>query len=197
MEEGSKIIVYYDPKSMTLLDFFPTNLPEELKSTVRQFWHQEIPQKILILLSQEDNITAPIIKQKIGHSMSTLHENIQKLEQADIISTEMIYKGNKQKVISSRLMCVSKNAPLTERITRFLNQGLWVDNERSKKIVKFLDKHPSRYFSIEEISAKTGIQVDEVDTLLKNWDSQITRSFSDFLRRTPFEKKVLYKSSKK
>jgi transposase len=190
------IIVYYDPKSMTILDFLPTNVEEEVKDSIRQLWNQDIPRKILVLLSQESEITAPIIKQRIGHSMSTLHENINKLEQAGLIHTEMIYKGNKQKIIKADVLCVSKNAPLTARITRFLNQGLWVDTSRSKKIVQFLKKNPNDWFSTEDISAKTGIQVDEVETLLKNWDSQITRSFSDFLKQTPFEKKVIYRFRK-
>mgnify|MGYP006292626487 CR=1 FL=1 len=191
-----KIFVYYDKKTETILDFLPANLAEEKKDEIRQLWNQDIPRRILLLLSHQDEITAPVIKQQIGHSMSTLHENIKKLEQANLIETQMIYTGNKQKIIKTNLVCVSKNTPLTEKITRFLNQGLWVDTSRSKKIISFLQNNPDQYFSVEDISAKTGIPVDEVDTLLQNWDTQITRAFSDFLKKRPFEKKTLYRSRK-
>jgi transposase len=189
-----KIFVYYDQKSEAILDFFPADLSEMKKNDIREMWSQEIPKRIIMMLSKGDEVTAPIIKQQIGHSMSTLHENIKKLEQTGIIETKMIYKGNKQKIIKTNVLCVSRNTPLTQRITRFLNQGLWIDTSRSKKIVNFLEKNPDQYFSIEEISAKTGIQVDEVQTLLENWDNQITRAFSDFLKKRPFEKKTLYRA---
>lgn len=190
------IIVYYDKKSMAILDFFPAHLPEERKDVIRHMWGQEIPRKILLALAAEDTLTAPLIKERIGHSMSTLHENIARLADAKLITSTMIYKGNKQKVLSSNILCVSKNTPLTERITRFLNQGLWVDSKRGRAVIEFLDKHPGQYFDVHEISVKTSIPVDEVETLLENWDSQITRAFSDFLKKRPFEKKVLYRSSK-
>lgn len=192
-----KCFVYYDKKSEAILDFLPSDIPSAKKNIILELWSQEIPRKILKLLTTEDGITAPAIKDKIGHSMSTLHENIKKLEDAQLISTEMIYTGNKQKIIHTNVMCVSRNTRMTETITRFLNQGLWVDSERSNTIIKFLDNHPDMWFTAEEISARTGIQIDEVQTLLNNWDSLITRSFSDFLKRTPFEKKIAYKSRKK
>jgi hypothetical protein len=191
-----KIFVYYDKRSEAILDFFPSDIPEDKKHAIRQMWNQDIARRILLFLSNKDDITAPLIKQQIGHSMSTLHENIKKLEMSGLIETKMVYKGNKQKIIKTNILCVSKNTALTEKITRFLNQGLWVDTDRSKKIIKFLDKNPEKFFSVEEISAKTGIQVDEVDTLLRNWDNQITRAFSDFLKKSPFKKKTLYKSRK-
>ncbi len=180
-----KIFVYYDKRSNSIVDFLPSDLAEEQKNDIRQIWSQDIPRNILLLLSKEDSITAPIIKKHIGHSMSTLHENIRRLEDAKLIETKMIYRGNKQKIIQTNVLCVSKNTPLSEKITRFLNQGLWVDSERSRKIIDFLTKNSETYFSVDEISAKTGIQVDEVQTLLQNWDSQVTRSFSDFLKKTP------------
>jgi hypothetical protein len=105
----------------------------------------------------------------------------------------MIYKGNKQKIIKPNVLVVSKNTKATESITRFLNQGLWVDSARSKAIVAFLQKNNQQWHTAEEISAKTGIQVDEVKTLLDNWDSVVTRAFSDVLKPTPFEKRTMYK----
>jgi hypothetical protein len=85
---------------------------------------------------------------------------------------------------------------MTESITRFLNQGLWVDSDRSKKVVKFLEDNNEKWFTVEDISAKTGIQVDEVQTLLDNWDSFVTRAFSDFMKQTPFEKRQEYRARK-
>ena len=129
--------------------------------------------------------------------MSTLHENIKRLEIAGLIKATMSYKVNKQKIIETNLLAISKNTKLTETITKFLNQGLWVDTSLSDKIIEFLQDNCDTYFTTEEISAKTGIQLDEVQTLLDNWDSQITRAFSDFMKKQPFEKRVLYKGNSK
>jgi biotin operon repressor len=192
----TKYIIYYDKRTDSIVDYFPQNLPETVKQAINEAWMQPICKEILKLLTQQDSITAPVIKEKIGHSMSTLHENIKRLEQAKLINSVMSYKGNKQKIIETNVLCISKNTKLTASITKFLNQGLWVDSERSQKVVAFLQSNSDKYFSVEEISAKTGIQVDEVQTLLNNWDSQITRSFSDFLKKSPFEKKILYKGRK-
>lgn len=198
-EQAQQYIIYYDKKSENIIDFFPNNLPETVRQTITEVWMQPICREILKLLSQQDQLTAPAIKEKIGHSMSTLHENINKLESLGLINAVMSYKVNKQKIIETNLLAISKNTKLTETITKFLNQGLWVDSARSDKIVDFLQKNPDVAYTVDEISAKTGIQVDEVQTLLDNWDSQVTRSFSDFLKKRPFEKRVLYKgiSSKK
>ncbi|HLP79716.1 MAG TPA: hypothetical protein VK158_03725 [Acidobacteriota bacterium] len=193
----TKYIIYFDKKTESIIDFFPNNLSEVTKQSITEIWMQPICREILKLLTVMDSITAPVIQKHIGHSMSTLHENIKRLEQAKLIEAEMSYKGNKQKIIKTNTLVVSKNSKLTESITRFLNTGLWVDSERSNKIVEFLQANPDKFYSVEEISAKTSIQVDEVQTLLDNWDSQITRSFSDFLKKAPFEKKVLYRGSKK
>jgi len=192
-----ELCVYFDKRTYAILDYLPKEINESMKKNISLNWNQEIPRKILQLLCVEDKgITSPGIKQKIGHSMSTLHENIKKLEMADLIKTEMIYEGNKQKVIKPKILFVSQNTPLTRSITSFLNKGLWVDSRSSNKIINFLSKNPDRYFTAEEISVKTNIQVDEVTTLLDNWDSMITRAFSQFLKKKPFEKKVLYKGIK-
>lgn len=193
-----KICVYYDQKNEQIVDFFPNTVNNEMKSQIQGLWAQEIPKKILMLLSTEKNITAPRIKERIGHSMSTLHENIKKLEDAGIIETKMIYVGNKQKVISPQVIFVTKNPKFRSIIQNFLSRGgFWVDSKKSTKIVDFLQKNAGKGFTAEEISARTKIPVDEIHTLLGTWDSQITRAFSDFLKEKPFEKVVLYKGVKK
>jgi len=194
---SEQYIIYYDKKTESIIDFFPNNLPESIRQSITEIWMQPICREILKLLSQNDKITAPVIQESIGHSMSTLHENIKRLETAGLIKATMSYKVNKQKIIETNLLAISKNTKLTETITKFLNQGLWVDTSRSDKIIDFLQKNSDTYYTIEEISAKTGIQLDEVQTLLDNWDSQITRAFSDFMKKQPFEKRVLYKGNSK
>ncbi|MBN2567598.1 helix-turn-helix transcriptional regulator [Candidatus Woesearchaeota archaeon] len=189
--------VYFDKEAGAILDFWPTAIPQEERTLVRRFWSQEIPRKILILLSEEENVTTPRIKQQIGHSMSTLHENLRKMELAGLIETQMIYVGNKQKVIRPKVIFVSKNPKLRERIKTLLNKGLWVDSKRTNAIIRFLDSHPDQHFTVEEISRKTEIPVDEVRVLLDNWDSQITRAFSHFLEPVPFEKRILYRSKRR
>lgn len=190
---SDQYIIYYDKKTESIIDFFPNNLPENTRQAITEVWMQPICREILKLLTQHDKITAPVIQEQVGHSMSTLHENIKRLETTGLIKTTMSYKINKQKIIETNLLAISKNTKLTESITKFLNQGLWVDSSRSDTVTEFLQRNPDVYYTAEEISAKTGIQVDEVQTLLDNWDSQVTRAFSDFLKKRPFEKKVLYK----
>jgi len=185
---------YYDKNTLKILDFWPSNLSNEIKEQILLFWNQEIPRKILMLLSEEDDVTTPQIKAKVGHSMSTLHENIQKLEKSGLITTKMVYIGNKKKTLQPNVLFVTKNPKTTEKLKTFLNKGFWVDSKKSNQIVEFLAANKERAFTIEEISAKTKIPVDEVRTLLDNWDSQITRAFSDFMRATPFEKKTVYKA---
>jgi DNA-binding Lrp family transcriptional regulator len=197
MLDPDKYIIYYDKKNQTILELFPQNIPAQIKDTIQQIWSQPICREILKVLSEHDQTTAPTIQEAIGHSMSTLHENIKRLEQAKLITTEMVYTQNKQKILKTNVLCVSKNTKLSQTITQFLNQGLWVDTQRSKVIVEFLSKNNEQWFTPEEISARTGIQVDEVQTLLDNWESQVTRSFSQFLRATPFEKQSLYRGKKK
>jgi hypothetical protein len=194
-DSSYEVCVYFDKKSGAILDFLPKNIDDELKNNILLYWNQEIPRKILMLLCKDDEmgITSPKIKDEIGHSMSTLHENIKKLESVGLIRTEMIYEGNKQKIIKPVVLFVSQNTAVTKGITAFLNKGLWVDSKRTRTIIDFLSKNPDKYFTPEEISAKTGIQVDEVSILLDNWDSTVTRAFSQFMKPKPFEKKVLYK----
>lgn len=189
-------IAYYEKNKETLIDFFPTNIKEEMKERIKKYWDQPVAREILKFLSKEEVTTAPEIKNEIGHSMSTLHENITKLEADGIISTEMTYNQNKKKIIKPNVMFVNKNSKLTGAITKFLNQGLLVDTKTSKKIIKFLDENKEKAFTAEQISVKTGIQVDEIETLLNNWDSIVTRAFSEALRHKPFVKRVTFQSSK-
>jgi DNA-binding MarR family transcriptional regulator len=196
VESSTQICVYYDQKTEQILDFLPNNTNNTTKNHIRDLWSQEIPKKILMLLSTEKNLTAPKIKEKIGHSMSTLHENIKKLEDADLIETKMIYVGNKQKIITPRVIFVTKNPKFKSIIQNFLTRGFWIDSKKLNKIIEFLNKNIDRGFTAEEISNKTKIPVDEIHSLLATWDSQLTRAFSSFLREKPFEKVVLYKGRK-
>ena len=161
-----------------------------------ELWAQEIPRKIMMFLSTEHDVTAPKIKQAIGHSVSTLHENIKKLEDAGLIETKMIYVGNKQKIIKPRVVFVTKNPVFKSVVKNFLAKGFWIDSKNSRKVIGFLQENHDRSFTAEQISAKTKVPVDEIHTLLSNWDSQITRAFSDFLKEKPFEKYVMYKGRK-
>lgn len=187
---------YYDKKTMQILDLLPKNIPNAYRAKILDLWSQEIPRKILMFLSTEQEVTAPKIKSAIGHSVSTLHENIKRLEDAGLIETEMIYVGNKQKIIKPNVIFVTKNPAFKAVVKNFLAKGFWVDSKNSNKIIEFLQTNSHRAFTAEEISSKTKVPVDEIHSLLANWDSQITRAFSDFLREKPFVKTVMYKGVK-
>ncbi len=152
--------------------------------------------KILIGLSENNESSASSLKEVIGHSASTIHENLARLEELGLIETKMIYKGKKQKILSSKVLCVTKNPKLKRIIKEALNQGLWVDTKKTRQILKVLEDNPDTYFSAEELSLLTKIPVDEIKVLLDNYDSQITRALTDFLKKSPVEKKVLYKIAK-
>ncbi len=192
----TEICVYYDQKSEQIIDFFPNNINKGKESHIRALWSQEIPRKILKLLSVEQEITAPQIKAKIGHSMSTLHENIKKLEESELIETKMVYIGNKKKIITPNVIFVTKNPKFKSIIQTFLNKGLWIDSKKLNKITDFLDENPDKSFTAEDVSAKINIPVDEIHSLLATWDSQITRAASTFLKKKPFKKVTTYKSTK-
>jgi DNA-binding Lrp family transcriptional regulator len=189
--------VYYDGGSLSLRGFLPANMDERLKTRLRILWESEIPRKILMALSEDDELTTPELQQAIGHSMSTLHENIKKLQDAGLIEAKMSYVKNKKKVLTTKVLCVTQNPKLAAKLKGFLNKGLWVDSKKSKRIVRFLDDNPGVDFTVPEIASRTKIPADEVETLLTNWDAQITRAFSDFLKAVPFQKKVFYRSLKK
>jgi biotin operon repressor len=193
IEERLLYCVYYDGKTEDIVDFFPTDASTELRAKVLSFWSQDIPRKILKELSRE-NLTMQELKAKIGHSNSTLHENIKKLQEAGLLNTEIIYEGNKIRTLSPRILFVTRNAEYKAKVQRFF-QGMWVNSDHNKKVVDFLQDNADKFYSVDQIAAKTGLAVDEVELVLSNWDSQVTRSLSDFLKSKPFEKKVLYRGT--
>lgn len=186
--------VYYD-KNNRILEYLPTNIDAGMKSAIDEFWGMEIPRKILIFLSEKEETTIPQIKKEIGHSMSTLHENIAKLEQAGLLESKITYISNKKKTIRPKVLFVTKNPKFAIAFRKFF-QGAWIDSSKNKKISDFLQKNPGKYYSIEQISAKVKIPVDEIEILLNNWESLTTRTLSNFMQEKPFEKKVLYKGKK-
>ena len=194
MKKNPEYCVYYDKDSEDILDFFPSNIDTDLKNTIIAVWKQDIPRKILKTISEGDT-TMQELRKKIGHSNSTLHENIKKLEELELIKTNLIYKGNKIRCLSPRLLFVTKNPKFKATIQKFF-QGLWVDTEANKKVVNFLQDNKESYYTTEEIATRTGMPVDAVELTLNNWESQVTRSLSDFMKKKPFEKKVLYRGIK-
>lgn len=188
--------VYYSKKDYEIIDFLPQNIDNKIKAEIIRAWSNPIMRKILIYLSENEEASVANIKNEVGHSMSTLHEAIQKLHETGLISSDMIYEGKKQKIIKTNVLFVTHNPKLKRILKEALNQGLWVDSAKTKQIIDVLDKHPKKYFSIEELSTKTKIPVDEIKILLENFDSQITRALSDFMKKRPFEKKVFYTSNK-
>ncbi|MBD3203347.1 winged helix-turn-helix transcriptional regulator [Candidatus Woesearchaeota archaeon] len=191
-----KSYVYYNKKTHKIVDFFPDTFDSNLKNDIIRVWDDDISRRLLIFLSKKQETTVPEIKKKIGHSMSTLHENIKKLEKLNLITSEMKYEGKKHKVILPNVLFITKNPKQKQRFKKFF-QGIWVDSKKFTKIIKFLNKHPDKFYTAEEISLKTKIPVDDVYLLLNNWDSPITKALSDFLKEAPFEKKVYYKARKK
>jgi hypothetical protein len=183
--------VYYDGK-YNILDYMPSTIPPDLKQSINEYWSQEIPRKLLIALSEMGETAIPLIKLKIGHSMSTLHETIMKLEQAGLVETKITYVQNKKKTIIPKVLFVTKNPQLKIEFKKFF-QGMWIDSNKTKMITSFLQKNHSKYFTIEEISGKLKIPVDEVEMLLSNWDSLTTRTLSNYKEGMPFEKKIMYR----
>jgi len=184
------ICVYYNDDY--IVDITPRELDPRTRSRVEELWSQPIPRKILIHLSQgETRMSA--IQAKIGHSASTLHEAVQRLVTANLISYEMSYKGRKHKVLTTRVLCVTKNPKSKARLQKFF-QGLWVDSEKTKRILLAIESDKNKWWTPEELSVKTDIAVDEIGLLLSNFDSQTTRALSHFLKKPPFEKKTSYRS---
>ncbi len=192
-EEIIQFCVYYDGKTEAIVDFFPSNIPAELKGKIVTNWSQDIPRKILKELSMAD-LTMQQLKSKIGHSNSTLHENILRLEEAGLIYTKITYTGNKIRTLAPRILFVTKKPEFKTKVQKFF-QGIWVNAEHNKKVIAFLQDNPENFYTADQIAAKTGIAVDEVEIILSSWESQFSRALSDFLREKPFEKKVLYRGT--
>ncbi|RME52018.1 MarR family transcriptional regulator [Candidatus Woesearchaeota archaeon] len=185
--------VIYHPKTKEILDFYPKTTPFSVQQSILTFWSQPIPQEILLALSGEQELTLSELKRRIGHSPSTLHDIVSKLEQAKLIKTEMRYEGKKQKLLFPCVFFITDTPPTKKKLKK-LFQGLWIDTEKTKQVIAFLEKKPDRYFSLQEISAGTGIPLTEVEILLSNLESPITRTLSDFLKEPPFEKYTFYKA---
>ncbi|MEM4260446.1 MAG: hypothetical protein QXG00_04375 [Candidatus Woesearchaeota archaeon] len=190
-----KYCVYYDQKTKQILDYLPKDMDLKVRKQIDEFWNQEIPRKILITLSEHEINSIPELKNFVGHSMSTLHDNIRKLENGGLIETQLTYVENKKRKIKPIVLFVTKNPKFKVSIQKFF-QGLWIDSEKTNTIIHFLQKHSDRFYSAEEISAKTKIPVDEIEMLLSNWDSITTRTLSNIMMERPFEKKVMYKGKK-
>lgn len=191
-----KICVYYNKKSEEIESFLPNTISEEKKVDIANAWDNNINRKILKELSLNEELNLSELKKKVGHSISTISDSVKKLANKKILKTKITYEGKKQKMITSDILFVTKNPKLSEVFKKVLSQGIWIDTNKTKKIIKFLEENKKNYFSVEEISAKTEIPVDEVKSLLNNWDSQITRSISTFLKEPPFEKKEIYRFKK-
>lgn len=189
------LCVYFEKDTKKILDFFPAHFSGEIKSNLLSVWNQTIPRQILITLSDIEECTMQELKKTIGHSNSTLHENVKKLEDLDLIKSVIIYKGNKIRVLQSKILFVTKN-PRFKRGFKRLFQGIWVNSGVSKQVIEFLAKNPEKYYSVEDLSAALKIPVDDIELELSNWDSSVTRAFADVFRERPFEKKVLYRGKK-
>ncbi len=189
-------IAYYDEGSNTILDIYPPSTDPELKAKIIELWSQLIPREIMKVLTMEGNTTPSRVKEKIGHSSSTIHENINKLQDAGLIETQMSYAGNKQRIITPSVIFVSRNPTVRRAVNKFLSKGFWIDTKKSDQIISFLSNKAGEYFTPQEISAATKIPVDEIESLLEHWESPLTRAFSDLFKEVPFEKKVLYRARK-
>ncbi len=187
--------VYYDQHNERIIDFFPQAIDLDVKNNINKFWNQAIPRKILIELSTQP-MNMQELRKRIGHSNSTLHENIKKLEEAGLIESEIIYEGNKIRLLKPKILFVSQS-PKYQTIFKKFFQGLWIDRKQNLKIIDFLDKHHDKYFTAEEISAKLNIPIDEVRLSLDSWNSPVTKAYSDLFKDRPFEKKVMYRSRKR
>jgi hypothetical protein len=177
---------------MKLLDFFPQDIDFTIKSNIIEAWNNQITRNILLLLSEKEHLTAPEIRENIGHSMSTLHESIKKLQYMNLIDVNMVYKENKKKILTPKILFVTKNPKYKSAIKKFF-QGLWVNSDNSKAIIEFLKSNPESYYTAVDISSKTQIPVDDVELELNNWDSFTTRGIRAVAREIPFEKKVMYR----
>ena len=186
------ICVYYDEQKKFIIDTNPKQLDPQLRSRLEEVWSHPISRQILVLVSDGVN-RLPDIQKNIGHSPSTLHAALDKLVQAGFITVEMSYKGKKQKLLSTNVVCVTKN-PKSKRALQKFFQGLWIDSEKTNKIIEVIQKSPEKWWTAEEISKKSKIPIDEIQLLLSNFDSQTTKSLSQFLKKPPFEKKILYKA---
>ncbi|MCA9478565.1 MAG: winged helix-turn-helix transcriptional regulator [Nanoarchaeota archaeon] len=189
----SSICTYYDADTNNILDIIPHELDDETKANISLFWQQPISQKILKALSTKGSMTITTLAQELGHSVSTIHENIKKLEQKKLISTEISYEKKKQRVITSHILFATKSPRFKESLSRFF-QGLWINSKDTNDIISYLQKHSEKKHTAEQISAGTNIPIHRVEIALSNWDSIITRGVSQMNKEQPFIKEVTYQA---
>lgn len=186
------ICVYYDERKEFIIDISPQGLDPHTRSLLEEYWSQPILRQLLITISRGVH-RLPDVQKEIGHSPSTLHAALQKLVDGGFVSFEMSFKGKKQKILSPRVLCVTKSPRHRIALQKFF-QGMWVDSAKTKKIIDQLCKDPDKWWTAEELSVKTGITIDEIELLLSNFDSQMTRALSQFLSKPPFEKRISYRA---
>lgn len=187
----TSICVYYESENNNILDIVPHQINDEIKANIVKSWQQPVSQKILKALSSTNNMTISSLAKELGHSVSTIHENIKKLEQLQIIQTTISYEKKKQRVITSNVLCATKSPKFKEALSKFF-QGLWVNSKDTNVIMDFLQKHKPKKFTIEQISASTNLPVHRVEIALSNWDNIITRGVSQVSKEQPFVKEVTY-----
>lgn len=192
-QEVMNICVYYEGQNKSIIDIIPHDLEEKQKANIAKFWQQPIMQKILIALSEGKTMTLSMLAEELGHSPSTIHDAIKRLEEAELISTEISYKKKKQRIIRSHVLFVTKSPKFKEALAKFF-QGLWVDSQDTNAIITFLKENSNNRYSAEEISAALHIPVDRVELALSNWDSIITRGLSQINKEVPFTKRITYQS---
>ena len=187
--------VYYDGKNEQIIDFFPNETDQAYRNRVWSQWSSPISRKILITISMYESLTIPQLKAMIGHSMSTLHDHIRRLQRAGLIETETIFVENKKIVLRPKILFVTKNPKSRIFFNKFF-QGMWINNEKNERIIDVLRKNPTRHFTTEEIATRTKLPVDEVQMYLDNWESQVTRTLATMTEEMPFEKKTTYRFRK-
>jgi transposase len=193
--EARKACIYYDSNE-NIIEILPMEIEPQLKDALAYFWGKEVSRKIMKYISKHDCSKMQDIRKNVGHSSSTVHEYLHKMEKSGIVALEKVYKGKKEIIVWPRSICVTKNKRFRQAVSRFF-QGLWVNSEKMNRIIALLHKNKDKHFTSEEISVKTGIPVDEVELLLSNWDSKLTRAVSDLMKEPPFEKRTVYKAKQK
>jgi DNA-binding Lrp family transcriptional regulator len=189
----NSICVYYESESNNIIDIMPKDLEQEYKSNIAKIWQQPISRKILKALSMQEHMTISTLAKELGHSVSTIHENIKKLEDKKLISSTISYEKKKQRLITSNILFATKSPKYKESLSKFF-QGLWVNSKDSKKILTFLEKNKTKEFSVPQISAGTKIPVHRVEIALSNWDNIITRGISQVNKKQPFIKRITYQA---
>lgn len=187
----STICVYYESENNNILDIVPHEVDDELKANITKSWQQPICQKILKALSTNNSMTISSLASELGHSVSTIHENIRKLEQQELISTNISYEKKKQRVITSNILFATKSPKYKEALSKFF-QGLWVNSKDSNTIIEYLEKNKPKKFTVAELSAGTNLPIHRVEIALSNWDNIITRGVSQVNKEQPFVKEVTY-----